>query len=92
MALDNYKIYKDDIRISSLKKYIKISILSCLLCCFFYLVFPNAKTLAAMYVLPKIANNQDIQHVVNDNLKSLRLLSEKWLMELMQGNDKKEEK
>lgn len=80
----------DKIKVISYKKYIKLCVLLCVCSGFFNLAFPSAKTLAAMYILPRIANNEDIQHTVNDNLKNLRLLSEKWLIELIQGKDKKE--
>lgn len=74
------------------KKYVKI--LSVFALCFglLYILIPSGKTLAAMYVFPRIANNEDIQHITNDNLKSLRFLSEKWLIELIRGNDKKGDK
>lgn len=94
ISIANYNSYSksEKIKIKTLKKYVRLCIL--LASCFglLSLVCPSTKTLATMYVLPKIANNEDIQHTVNDNLKSLRFLSERWLIELMQGNDKKEGK
>lgn len=83
---------EDKIKTKTLKKYMKICVIYCAIFGFLCLFIPSQKTLAAMYVLPRIANNVDIQHITNDNLKSLRLLSEKWLIELIQGNDKKEGK
>lgn len=94
LSMTTYSSYNrsDRVKVKIIKKYIRLCVL--LAPCFglLSLAFPSTKTLAAMYVLPKIANNQDIQHTVNDNLKSLRMLSEKWLIELIRGNDKKVDK
>lgn len=86
--------YQEDNKLQFMfyRKFIKI--LSIFALCFelLYIAIPSGKTLAAMYVFPRIANNEDIQHITNDNLKSLRFLSEKWLIELIRGNDKKGDK
>lgn len=94
LSMTDYDSYdkSDKIKVKTLKKYIRLCILLASCFGFLSLAFPSTKIIAAMYVLPKIVNNNDVQHIANDNLKNLRLLSEKWLMELMQGNSKKEGK
>lgn len=90
----NIRRYQEDNKLQAMyyKKIIKISSIIALCFVLLQIAIPSGKTLAAMYVLPRIANNEDIQHITNDNLKSLRFLSEKWLIELIRGNDKKGDK
>ena len=43
---------------------------------------PNSKTLAAMYVIPAVVNNEQIQNIGKNGLKSLELLTKQWVDEL----------
>lgn len=90
----NISEYQENNKLQAMyyKKYLKILSIFALCFVLLYIAIPSGKTLAAMYVFPRIANNEDIQHITNDNLKSLRFLSEKWLIELIRCNDKKGDK
>lgn len=56
-----------------------------------YLLVPRPKTLAAMYVIPAVANNEQIQNISKNGLDSLELLTKQWVEELREeasGKDK----
>jgi len=64
------------------RKLIAMSIVSLLV----FVVTPNSKTIAAMYLLPKIAANEHVQKIPD---KALRVL-EKKLDEYLGSSDEKE--
>lgn len=45
-------------------------------------IVPNSKTLAAMYIVPAIVNNEQIQGIAGNSLKALEKLTQKWLKDL----------
>ena len=45
-------------------------------------IIPNTKQAAAIYLLPKLTNNQEIQELGQDSVKLLRGHLDKWLEEL----------
>ena len=49
---------------------------------------PSSQTAAAMYLVPKVVNNEDVQAIGENGLKALRELSGQWAEELV--NKKKE--
>lgn len=56
-----------------------------------YLLVPRPKTLAAMYVIPAVADNEQIQNISKNGLDSLELLTKQWVEELREeasGKDK----
>ena len=58
----------------------------------FILIFtPSSKTLAAMYVIPAVVNNEQIQNIGKNGLESLELLTKQWVDELREGKSKKDD-
>lgn len=43
---------------------------------------PSTKLAAAMYVVPAIANNEDVKAIGGNSIEALRKLTEQWLLEL----------
>ena len=52
---------------------------------------PNSKTLASMYVIPAVVNNEQIQNIGKNGLESLELLTKQWVDELREGKSKKDD-
>ena len=46
---------------------------------FLQVIIPNSKTIAAMYVIPAIVNNQHIQNSAGNALEALEELTKEWL-------------
>ena len=51
---------------------------------------PSSKLAAAMYVIPAVANNEDVKGIGSNSLEALRKLSEQWLLELNSGKKENE--
>ena len=51
---------------------------------------PSSKTLAAMYVIPAVVNNEQIQNIGKNGLESLELLTKQWVYELREGKSKRD--
>jgi len=60
------------------KKIVYISIPAVLLLC----ILPTSKQAAAIYLIPKVVNNERLKGVASDGMKALRLLENKWIQEL----------
>lgn len=52
---------------------------------------PSSKTLAAMYVIPAVVNNEQIQNIGKNGLESLELLTKQWVKELREEKSKKDD-
>lgn len=50
---------------------------------------PSSKTIAAMIVLPAIANNEDAKAIAGNGIEALRLLSEQYVKDLAGKEDEK---
>ena len=55
---------------------------SAVLFSFLSIFTPSSKTLASMYVIPAVVNNEQIQNIGKNGLKSLELLTKQWVDEL----------
>ena len=66
----------------------------CLIFCLTNAFIPSTRLAAAMYIVPAVANNEDVKAIGGNSLKALRKLSEEWLLELAgeENEDKKEKK
>ena len=53
-------------------------------------VTPSSKLAAAMYVIPAVANNEDMKAIGGNSLEILRKLTEQWLLELNDGKKESE--
>lgn len=71
-------------------KIIKILSISTILLLIINLFTPNAKTLAAMWVVPSVVNNEKIQAIGSNGLDILLEYTDDWVKEL-KGESKKEE-
>lgn len=63
-----------------------VFVLSALLALF----VPSAKTIAAMYVLPAIVNNEHIQNATGNTLELLEKLTKDWLKDTIKEQDVKQ--
>ena len=52
---------------------------------------PESKTLASMYVIPAVVNNEKIQDIGKKGIESLELLTKQWVDELREGKSKKDD-
>ena len=52
---------------------------------------PSSKTLAAMYVIPAVVNNEQIQNIGKNGLESLELLTKQWVYELREEKSRKDD-
>ena len=64
---------------------------SSIVCMFLMTFTPSSKLAAAMYVVPAIANNENVQAIGCNGLEALRKLTEDWLREL-NGEKKPQDK
>lgn len=53
-----------------------------------FLVVPNNKTLAAMYVIPSLTQNERVQHITENSLQALEKLTQKWIQDIKSENNK----
>lgn len=51
-------------------------------------ITPSTKLAAAMFVIPAIANNENLQNIGENTLNGLEKLTEQWLQELSEGDKK----
>lgn len=80
--------YDDDNRKINLLKILK-TVISCLFVVGIIATFvPSSKTIAAMYVVPTIVNNEKIQNITGNGLELLEKYTKQWLDEM---TDKKKE-
>lgn len=50
------------------------------------LITPSGKTVAAMYLVPKIVNNEQLTEIAGNSMEALRLLTKDWLNNLAKEN------
>ncbi len=60
------------------KKFLTIFIVAVL----FYVFIPNSKTVSAMYLIPKITDNEQIQEMPEKLLKVMNGHLDKWILDL----------
>ena len=58
------------------------SIASFVLFIILYAFTPSTKLAAAMFIVPAVANNENVQAIGSNSLEALRKLTEQWLREL----------
>lgn len=87
---ESYKTEDDEKIIKKLSTYIK-RIAVCFICCILINVFtPSSKTIAAMYLIPAIVNNEHIQNSTSNALKMLEELTKEWLEDFIKKESKKD--
>lgn len=71
------------------RRAIKIIVVPVILISALLTVFiPESKTLASMYVIPAVVNNEQIQNIGKNGLESLELLTKQWVDELREEKSK----
>lgn len=65
----------------------KIAAPICIISALLAIFIPSSKTLAAMYVLPAIAKNEQLQNFAGNSLKALELLSKQWVKDLTPSDE-----
>ena len=87
---ESYKTEDDEKIIKKLSTYIK-RITVGFVCCILINVFtPSSKTIAAMYLIPAIVNNEHIQNSTSNALKMLEELTKEWLEDFIKKEPKKD--
>ena len=87
---ESYKTEDDEKTIQRLARYLK-SAVTCLVCCVLLNTFiPSSKTIAAMYFIPAIVNNEHIQNSTSNTLKMLEGLTKEWLEDFIKKESKKD--
>ena len=79
-----------DMKISDTKGLLFKIAVALVLCASISAFTPSSKLAAAMYVIPAIANNEDVKAIGGNGLEALRKLSEQWLLELKGGKKESE--
>lgn len=64
---------------------------SAVLFSFLSIFTPSSKTLASMYVIPAVVNNEQIQNIGKNGLESIELLTKQWVDGLREEKSKKDD-
>ena len=92
-ALEYSKPNTDEIKSS--KKRFKIALVPVVICALILMLVPSQKEMAAIYVVPKVVNNEQIQTITKDGLSAVSKLvelSNKYLVGLEDKQKVEEEK
>lgn len=73
--------------VKQVKIALKITIPIMILCGLIATFVPSSKTIAAMYVLPAIINNEHIQNSTSNTLEALENLTKEWLKDTVKSKD-----
>lgn len=61
------------------KKWLKISVVAFIFIGSVAILTPNTKQFAAIYMIPKVVNNEDVRAMSSDAMKAMRLKFGEWL-------------
>lgn len=87
---ESYKTEDDDKILKRLWRCFKIAV-ACVICSTLINTFiPSSKTIAAMYLIPAIVNNEHIQNSTSNALKMLEGLTKEWLEDFIKKEPKKD--
>lgn len=87
---ESYKTEEDDRTLKRLWRCFKIAA-TCVICSTLINTFiPSSKTIAAMYLIPAIVNNEHIQNSTSNALKMLEGLTKEWLEDFIKKESKKD--
>ena len=86
---ESYKTEEDDRTLKRLWRGFKIAT-TCVICSTLINTFiPSSKTIAAMYLIPAIVNNEHIQNSTSNALKMLEGLTKEWLEDFIKKEPRK---
>ena len=74
----------------SAKKLMKKAVSCFLIALGLFTVVPNSKTIAAMYLVPAIVNNEHLQNSAGNALGLLEELTKKWLKDMVKQKGERE--
>lgn len=80
----------DQEEIKKAKIALKLLCVIVVVCGSFAVFIPSSKTIAAMYVLPAIVNNEHIQNATGNTLEFLEKLTKDWLKDTIKEQDVKQ--
>lgn len=83
--------YEDDTVASTLKGNMKMTIILFCISVLANVALPTQKEMAAIYLLPKLANTQELQQIPKDTAKLLRLQLDSWIEKLSSSEKQKTE-
>ena len=87
---ESYKTEEDERMLKRLWRCLKLAI-TCIICGTLINTFvPSSKTIAAMYLIPAIVNNEHIQNSTSNALKMLEGLTKEWLEDFIKKEPKKD--
>ena len=72
-----------------LKKWIKLSAMATLVSMLLLVFIPTTKEYAAIYLIPKIVNNEQVQKVPENALNLLNTKLQEWVNDTVDRKDKK---
>ena len=73
--------------IKKAKSVLKLLCVIVVVCGSLAVFIPSSKTIAAMYVLPAIVNNEHIQNSTGNALEALENLTKEWLKDTVKSKD-----
>ena len=73
--------------IKKAKSVLKLLCITMVVCGSLAVFIPSSKTIAAMYVLPAIVNNEHIQNSTGNALEALENLTKEWLKDTVKSKD-----
>ena len=86
---ESYKTEDDEKILKRLWRCFKITV-TCVICSTLIHTFvPSSKTIAAMYLIPAIVNNEHIQNSTSNALRMLEELTKEWLEDFIKKEPKK---
>lgn len=74
----------------SAKKFMKKAASCFLIALGLFTVVPNSKTIAAMYLVPAVVNNEHLQNSAGNALGLLEELTKKWLKDMVKQKGERE--
>ena len=87
---ESYKTEEDEKTLQRLWKFLKVSSICVLCSTLIHTFIPSSKTIAAMYLIPAIVNNEHIQNSTSNALKMLEGLTKEWLEDFIKKEPKKD--
>jgi len=75
-----------------IKRYYKLSAAALLISSILLVMIPTTKEAAAIYLIPKIVNNEQVQKIPDNAMKLLNTKMEAWIADMTEKKGKKEDK
>jgi len=86
---ESYKSEEDEKTLKRLWRCLKFASIGLICSVLINTFVPSSKTIAAMYLIPAIVNNEHIQNSTSNALKMLEELTKEWLEDFIKKEPKK---